>query len=227
MLFFANDRVSGGRPKKTYLSTLKNARDVYDSNLKDSGGNLRVGWHKNDGSPSKIPKPGQKVYEELRDKSKEEIWAIISQYIKEKEVSQYPLETVLKRAVEILDDTQEEFRKGLEGRTTPVWADRIERNPKLRKAAIQVHGASCKICSFNFGKVYGEWGADWAEVHHLKPLSKNKGEQRETNIHEDLIVVCSNCHRMLHKGKELLTPEELRSKIEGQNAPSREPDDQK
>jgi hypothetical protein len=49
-----------------------------------------------------------------------------------------------------------------------------------------------------FEKIFGEKiGKRFAEAHHLVPLSKLKHEIK-THL-EDLITVCANCHRMLHK----------------------------
>ena len=44
--------------------------------------------------------------------------------------------------------------------------------------------------------------AEFAEAHHLRPLSKKRAKEK-TRL-EDLVTVCSNCHRMLHqmRGRE-------------------------
>lgn len=55
----------------------------------------------------------------------------------------------------------------------------------------------CQVCNFDFSKVYGSLGIDFAESHHIVPLGTNK-KLRSTTI-EDLITVCANCHRMLHR----------------------------
>jgi 5-methylcytosine-specific restriction endonuclease McrA len=55
----------------------------------------------------------------------------------------------------------------------------------------------CQVCGMRFEDFYGKLGKDFAEAHHLVPLGKLKGEVR-TEL-EDLITVCANCHRMLHK----------------------------
>jgi predicted HNH restriction endonuclease len=85
-----------------------------------------------------------------------------------------------------------------------------ERNPRLRTAAIKIHGLACKVCGFDFNKFYGEHGAGFIEVHHLKPVSSIR---TLTNVspENDMTVVCSNCHRMLHRNKDrTLNPLELR-----------------
>jgi len=50
-----------------------------------------------------------------------------------------------------------------------------------------------------FEEVYGEIGKDFAEAHHIAPLAKLDGPKSVTV--DDLITVCANCHRMLHKLK--------------------------
>ena len=66
------------------------------------------------------------------------------------------------------------------------------RNAKLRDAVIRERGYRCQICDMSFLERYG---VDYAEVHHLVPLAQTG--QRETG-HDDLLVVCRNCHAMLH-----------------------------
>lgn len=68
----------------------------------------------------------------------------------------------------------------------------------------------CQVCSFDFGKKYGE--PDFIEVHHLIPLRDLKPDHK-TKISE-LAMVCPNCHRMLHRGSPWPTIDELKSKIE-------------
>lgn len=77
---------------------------------------------------------------------------------------------------------------------------RYERNPYNRKEAIRIHGHLCRICGFEFNKVYGEDLARYyIEVHHIKQLAM--GEQT-VDPAKDLLPVCANCHRMLHRKKE-------------------------
>jgi 5-methylcytosine-specific restriction endonuclease McrA len=55
----------------------------------------------------------------------------------------------------------------------------------------------CQVCGFRFEDRYGELGSRFAEAHHLVPLGTLRGQVR-TRL-EDLISVCANCHRMLHR----------------------------
>lgn len=53
----------------------------------------------------------------------------------------------------------------------------------------------CECCDFDFFQNYGEVGFKFIECHHKTPISFGK---RITKIN-DLALVCSNCHRMLHR----------------------------
>jgi 5-methylcytosine-specific restriction endonuclease McrA len=58
-------------------------------------------------------------------------------------------------------------------------------------------GYQCQICRFRFERRYGAIGKGFAEAHHVVPLSQLAGAVC-TDI-KDLLTVCSNCHRMLHR----------------------------
>jgi 5-methylcytosine-specific restriction protein A len=57
---------------------------------------------------------------------------------------------------------------------------------------------ACEVCDLVFGEKYGTHGDGFIEVHHTQPLALSE-PGRKTRI-ADLACVCSNCHRMLHKG---------------------------
>ena len=74
------------------------------------------------------------------------------------------------------------------------------------------------ICGFDFELKYGELGKGYIEVHHIKPLF-NLDEVVVVNPETDLICVCANCHRMLHRFKNyIVLPEELQQMIEDNKA---------
>ena len=66
----------------------------------------------------------------------------------------------------------------------------------------------CESCDFDFEHVYGLLGKNFAECHHRTPLSRLT-ERHKTRLSE-LAIVCSNCHRMIHRSKPMLTVEQLR-----------------
>ncbi|CAM3419920.1 HNH endonuclease [Macrococcoides canis] len=104
-----------------------------------------------------------------------------------------------------------------EGKIIQQYGTRYERNPNLRKKAIEIHGVTCKGCGFNFEEVYGEIGKEFIEIHHIKPMYSIK-EEIIVDPNTDLVPLCSNCHNMVHRKKEQpLTIEELKQTIK-QNA---------
>jgi 5-methylcytosine-specific restriction protein A len=83
-----------------------------------------------------------------------------------------------------------------------------ERDPSIirakKKQALANGQLKCEVCAFSFPK---KFGIDFIECHHIGPIA-DRGEG-ETKV-EDLALVCSNCHRMLHRkfdGKYLLIEE--------------------
>jgi 5-methylcytosine-specific restriction enzyme A len=96
-----------------------------------------------------------------------------------------------------------------EGAVRSVYVDRYERNAKARRACIEHYGSTCVVCGFDFEGAYGERGAGFIEVHHLKPLAEVR-EEYEVDPIRDLRPVCCNCHAMIHRGDPMLTPEELK-----------------
>jgi len=56
----------------------------------------------------------------------------------------------------------------------------------------------CEVCSFDFKEKYpDDLAENFIEVHHLNPISKST-EQVKTTL-DDLILICANCHRMVHR----------------------------
>ncbi len=95
-----------------------------------------------------------------------------------------------------------------------------ERNPKLiseaKKSFIKKYGhLYCEVCGFDFFKTYGEVGDNFIEAHHIKPVSKMKDGER-TKI-EDIVMLCSNCHSMMHRRKPWLTVNDLKQTIKSNN----------
>lgn len=92
-----------------------------------------------------------------------------------------------------------------------------ERNRKLIELAKQRHRTNdpkmkCQVCKFSFGDRYGGLGKDYIEAHHVFPISTLT---KETPVRiEDLAMVCSNCHRMLHRKRPWLNIEDLEKLIQ-------------
>ncbi len=122
-----------------------------------------------------------------------------------------------KAPIAFVPDVDEEAILAREGAPTMRWHLRRERNPKIiadkRRQVLAANKGklACSVCTFDFQKKYGKLGNGFCEVHHLRPLADAAGEI-ETRL-ADLAVVCSNCHRMIHRSRPFLTLEQLRSKI--------------
>ena len=57
----------------------------------------------------------------------------------------------------------------------------------------------CEACNFSFEEKYGVVGKEYIEAHHKKPLSQiQAGEKTKES---DLVMLCANCHRIVHKLK--------------------------
>lgn len=95
---------------------------------------------------------------------------------------------------EVLDKELEIF----EGLKKQVAVNKYERSSVARAKCIEVHGLSCKVCSFNFVQIYGELGENFIHVHHVTPIH-SIGESYKVDYVKDLIPVCPNCHAMLHR----------------------------
>lgn len=108
-----------------------------------------------------------------------------------------------------LPDEVEEGQTYIEGAMKRVPVNAYERNPQARRACLREHGTDCSVCGFSFGEEYGEIGAGYIHVHHLKPLAQAGGAY-ELDPVEDLRPVCPNCHAMLHKRNPPYSIEELK-----------------
>mgnify|MGYP001312260415 CR=1 FL=1 len=108
-----------------------------------------------------------------------------------------------------LNDSENTFVSGVEGNPKLSYITTYERNPKLRKEAIRIHGCICAACGFDFNKTYGELGKGYIHIHHKVPVSELE-EPKEINPKTDLIPLCANCHSMIHRRKNnTLNVEEL------------------
>ncbi len=98
-----------------------------------------------------------------------------------------------------------------EGRKKSVMTTVYERDPNLRSRAIEIHGLTCMACGVNFRELYGEWGEGFIHVHHTKPVADGV---REVSPKEDMIVLCPNCHSMVHRKKNVtLTLDQLKAML--------------
>lgn len=103
--------------------------------------------------------------------------------------------------------------KVTEGKERLITHIARERNRKIvclkKKQALELGVLKCSVCGFSF---IDNFKKEFIECHHIKPIS----ESGETITRmEDLELVCSNCHRMLHQKFEgcFLSVNELKNRI--------------
>lgn len=98
-----------------------------------------------------------------------------------------------------IDEEGLEYPEGREAYKVHRYRERNRTLVQQAKARfIQIHGKLyCEACGINFEEKYGERGKGYIEAHHIKPVSEMK-EGEKTRV-EELAMLCSNCHRMIHR----------------------------
>lgn len=117
-------------------------------------------------------------------------------------------------AKEIIDYDKDEFP---EGKESYARHKKRERNRKIIEQKKEQFKAKhngvlfCEACEMSFYDVYGEYGRDFIEVHHSIPVSELS--DNSTTRLDDLVLLCSNCHRMIHHRRPWLKKNELKKLI--------------
>ena len=88
------------------------------------------------------------------------------------------------------------FREGTKVKKTHVT---IERNTRLRKEFFLARPtATCDVCTLDTAKTY-PWTERIIDLHHLLPLSSGTRVEKNGTTFDDLVPVCPNCHRAIHR----------------------------
>lgn len=106
----------------------------------------------------------------------------------------------------------EEFDEDIvitEGIDAYLLSKKYTRSQKLRNQAIEFYsqknnGLFCDICRFDFKEVYGNPAKGYIEMHHLKPIYMYRDGDEQKTIDKaisNLIPVCANCHRVIHRSR--------------------------
>ena len=113
--------------------------------------------------------------------------------------------------LDINDDlVLDEIAIAKEGKLVTYKHLKRERNAKIvrekKKIFKRMNGRLfCEACKFDFKEKYGKRGEDFIECHHINPISLG---EKKTSL-SDLVLLCSNCHRMIHKKQPWLELHEL------------------
>lgn len=109
----------------------------------------------------------------------------------------------------LANEVHETFREGAVHR---ISVNAYERNARARRTCVDHYGLNCSVCGFNFCDTYGDLGADFIHVHHLRDLAAI-GSEYEIDPIADLRPVCPNCHAMLHRECPAMSIESLRAML--------------
>lgn len=188
------DSMGDGRTLKQFRNSMKNARDTFDV-LFDNG---RTGWVGREGEHSALSSSFQVIHEQWQMRTDQELEEFVLAL-----QSSSPVATG-RRA------RSPEART--EGGKRVYTSIKLERDPRVREDALALHGFDCMACGFNFERTYGSWGKGFIEVHHVVPLAETG--RSKTDPTTDLVVLCANCHRMVHRKRGIcLSLDELRAQI--------------
>jgi 5-methylcytosine-specific restriction protein A len=67
----------------------------------------------------------------------------------------------------------------------------------------------CEACGFDFAEAYGPTGNGIIDIHHTKPVHTLK--PGETTKLAELVLLCANCHRIIHSKRTWLSVEQVRA----------------
>lgn len=108
------------------------------------------------------------------------------------------------------------FPEGKQKLKTHICRERNQKVIQIAKDRFkEKHGhLYCEACGFDFYKKYGKIGEDYIEGHHTIPVSELKEDDKTKP--EDIILLCSYCHKMIHRKRPWLKKEELKELIKKQ-----------
>jgi hypothetical protein len=94
-----------------------------------------------------------------------------------------------------------------EGITVKTTNKRVQRSQKLRASALEFYSNNghivCDCCGFDFKTAYApDYECECIEIHHKKPIFLYGINDVQNTIDEalqNLMPVCPNCHRVIHK----------------------------
>ena len=109
--------------------------------------------------------------------------------------------------LEIQDDSLDNIEEGSE---FYQLVKRRERNPRNRLLCLSIYPPECFVCKEDPSLKYGNIPSSLLEVHHIEPLCEIS-QPRPYDPKADLIPLCPNCHRAIHKRRPAFTPGELKA----------------
>ncbi|RJP57162.1 MAG: DUF3578 domain-containing protein [Candidatus Auribacter fodinae] len=178
---------------KDFLAQLGNINENYETgiiDLKISSMNSLGALYERGAICSKFYKAGN-IPDDNRLTS--DLLAIMELYF------QLSIKSILQQSTNTKED--DEIKMEIEDLTRIREHKRIERNQNLSRKVKKLLGFTCQACGFKFENVYGDIGKEFIEAHHLEMVTDLKGQKLKLNPKKDFAVLCSNCHRMIHRTK--------------------------
>lgn len=106
------------------------------------------------------------------------------------------LEKVLKQRKQVQTEL---IKEAYEGEIYKSIVNLRKRVPALIAAKKVSSDGCCEACQFNFKVKYGHISKDCLIAHHLDPIGFRKNPKKTTI--DDLILLCPNCHAIIHSEK--------------------------
>jgi len=134
--------------------------------------------------------------------------------------SGYKIRIKESKAIDIAkEDEKEVFFEGKENFRTHRSYERDTRVARIakQKALSNTGELRCEVCNFSFIELYGELGTGYIEAHHKIPVSQ-LGDNGKTKI-EDISLLCSNCHKMIHRSNPMKTVGDLKEMVKKVKSP--------
>jgi 5-methylcytosine-specific restriction enzyme A len=138
----------------------------------------------------------------------EEIWTEFSQHPGKLKLIASAIREAAAAGISQQPDDDAEIAEAFEDQLLTRMHLTRERNRALirkkREAVLRETGRlACEACGFDFNATYGSHGTGFIEVRHVSPLHTLQPGSR-TRL-QDLVVLCADCHRMVHARARWLT----------------------
>lgn len=116
----------------------------------------------------------------------------------------------------MLDQTEAEIEAAEGRRRLRVHLGRERSRRLIKTFKDSLTSFACEACKTDLGEVYGDLGEGYIEAHHRLPVAQL--EEGATTKVSDLVALCPNCHRMIHRNG-LISVEELAARLEARRQP--------
>jgi hypothetical protein len=100
---------------------------------------------------------------------------------------------------------------------THVYRERSSAAAKQKRDAVLSKGSyKCPGCKVDYLKKWGDVAKSLYQCHHIEPLAGDDGERKTLPKH--LIVLCANCHQLIHSTAANLSLEKVQDLQRGNSA---------